>query len=279
MLTTRSRSLTAIAAGAALVAALAGCGGSGDKADKGKDAGASSSTSESSSPSASTSPTADATGAVDTGDTGHAAAPGERLTVDNLVPTMLAAMREKKTAHMVMDIGSSVGAEADLRYTGSGTDMKMSMDMGPTKASVILVGNVMYMQQSAGGKYLKIDSSDPTMGSILKQMSSLGPESSISAMKGALKKVEYVGSDTVDGDKVSKYQVTVDTTAMADTLGGAAGLGDLPKTVTYDLYVDHDHLMRRIDMTVQKQHIDMRVSNWGKPVEIKAPPASQVMSQ
>jgi hypothetical protein len=278
MLTTRSRSLTAIAAGAVLLAALAGCG-SDDKAGKVKDAGAASTSSASSSPTASSSATADASESGGAAVTGTPAAPGERLTVDNLVATMLAAMREKKTAHMVMDIGSSVGAEADLRYAGNRTDMRMSMDMGPTKAEVILVDNVMYMQQTAGGKYLKIDSSDPTMGSILKQMSSLGPESSISAMKGALKKVEYAGTDTVDGDKVTKYHVTVDTAAMTDTLGGAAGLGDLPKTVTYDLYVDQDHLMRRIDMTVQKQHINMRVSNWGKPVEIKAPPASQVMSQ
>jgi hypothetical protein len=275
MIATRPRRLTAIAAGAVLLAALAGCG-SDDKADKPKAAAESSSTSATGSPT--TSPSAEATTAGDTGDAA-AAGPGERLTKSNLVPTMLAAMREKKTAHMVMDIGSSIGAEADLRYTGSGTDMRMSMDMGPTKAVVILVDKVMYMQQSAGGKYLKIDSSDPTMGSILKQMSSLGPESSITAMRGALKDVRYAGSDTVDGDKVSKYEVTVDTAAMADTLGGAAGLGDLPKTLTYDLYVDQDHLMRRIDMTVQKQHITMRVSNWGKPVEIKAPPASQLMSK
>ena len=67
---------------------------------------------------------------------------------------------------------------------------------------------------------------------------------------------------------------------MASTLGGAAaGAGDLPKTVTYTLYVDQDHLMRRIDMTIAGQSIQMLVSDWGKPVEIAAPPASQIMSQ
>jgi hypothetical protein len=49
--------------------------------------------------------------------------------------------------------------------------------------------------------------------------------------------------------------------------------------VTYDLYVDDQHLMRRIDMTVAKQKITMKVSHWGEPVDIAAPPASQVMSQ
>jgi hypothetical protein len=276
---TRSRSLTAIAAGALALTALAGCGSD----DKAKDASAKSTSSATSSPSESPSdsPT-DATGAAgDTsGDAGTPAAPGERLTAGNLVATMLAAMREKKTAHMTMEIGSSISADADVRYTGAGTDMKMSMDMGASKASVVLVDGTMYLQQTAGGKYTKITKDTPVFGELLSQMSSFGPESSISAMKGALKKVEYAGTDTVEGDKVSKYHVTVDTSAISGALGGAAAAGtDLPKTVTYDLYVDNDHLMRRIDMTVSGQHITMVVSDWGKPVKIDAPSASQVMSQ
>jgi hypothetical protein len=272
MHTTRSRSLAAIAAGSLLVAALAGCG-SGDKT---KDTSAKSSAS----PTTSATPTTgDGTDAAAAGDA-TPAAPGERLTKDNLVATMVAAMREKKTAHMTMELGSSVGADADLRYSGSGTDMKMSMDMGPTKAVVILVDGVMYMQQSAGGKYLKIDKSDPAMGNLLDQMSAIGPESSISAMKGAVENVEYVGKKSVDGDQTDLYHVTVDTQAVAKSLGGlASSAGNLPKSVTYDLYVDQEHLMRKVVMTVAKQTITMTVNKWGEPVDIKAPPASEVMSR
>ncbi|MGY2874488.1 hypothetical protein ACVW00_001678 [Marmoricola sp. URHA0025 HA25] len=281
MLITRSRALSAIAAGALLLSALAGCGSD----DKTKDAGAKTSASSSASPSASASTdTGDVTGSSDSSDSGDsavegAAAPGERLTKDNLVATMLAAMREKKTAHMSMKIGSSVSADADVRYSTDKTEMKMSMDMGSTKAVVILVGGVVYMQQTPGGKFVKIDKNTPGMGSIVEQMSGLSPDGSITAMKGALQKVEYAGTDTVDGTKVTKYRVTADTSAMAATLGGAAASGDLPKTVTYTLYVDDDHLMRRIDMTVAGQAIQMLVSDWGKPVDITAPPASQIMSQ
>jgi hypothetical protein len=268
MPSTRSRSLAALAAGSLLIVALAGCGSD----DKGKDA----SSKSSSSPSVAVTTPTESTAAAE----GTPAAPGERLTKDNLVATMVAAMHEKKTAHMTMELGSSVGADADLRYSGTSTDMKMSMDMGPTKAVVILVDGVMYMQQSAGGKFLKIDKSDPAMGSLLDQMSAIGPESSISAMKGAVEKVEYVGKKSVDGDPADLYHVTVDTAAVAKGLGGlAAAAGDLPKSVTYDLYVDKDHLMRRVVMTVSKQTITMTVSKWGEPVDIKAPPASQVMTR
>jgi hypothetical protein len=269
MATTRSRCLAGLAAGSLLVAALAGCGSD----DKAKDA----SSKPTPSPSAVvTTPTETAAATSD----GTPAAPGERLTKDNLVATMVAAMREKKTAHMTMELGSSVGADADLRYSGGSTDMKMSMDMGPTRAVVIFVDGVMYMQQSAGGKYLKIDKNDPAMGSLLDQMSAIGPESSISAMKGAVQDVEYVGKKSIDGDDTDLYHVTVDTAAVAKGLGGmAAAAGDLPKSVTYDLYVDQDHLMRRVVMTVSKQTITMTVSKWGEPVDIKAPPASQVMTR
>jgi hypothetical protein len=269
MATTRSRCLAGLAAGSLLVAALAGCGSD----DKAKD----SASKPASSPSAVvTTPSESAAATVE----GTPAAPGERLTKDNLVATMVAAMRAKKTAHMTMELGSSVGADADLRYSGTSTDMKMSMDMGPTKAVVILVDGAMYMQQSAGGKFLKIDKNDPAMGSLLDQMSAIGPESSISAMKGAVQNVEYVGKKSIDGDDTDLYHVTVDTAAVAKGLGGmAAAAGDLPKSVTYDLYVDKEHLMRRVVMTVSKQTITMTVSKWGEPVDIAAPPASQVMTR
>jgi len=115
---------------------------------------------------------------------------------------------------------------------------------------------------------------------MISQLSGLSPSSSVAAMRGSLKKVEYAGTDTVQGTKVDKYRVTADTSAMAKTLGGStAAMGDLPKTVTYDLYVDSDHLMRRIDMKIADQSITMLVGKWGEPVDIKAPPASQIMSQ
>lgn len=279
MRTIRSRSLTALAAGALLLAPLAGCGSD----DDAKDADGKASTSASSSPTTSATTQgadddADADDADDAGDVGTPAAAGERLTKENLVATMVAAMREKKTAHMEMELGSAVGASADLRY-GANTDMKMSMTQGSMKITVILVDGVMYMQQGAGGKYLKIDKDDPALSGLVDSMGSMSPEASISAMRGALKKVEYAGKAKVEGDEVHKYLVTADTSAVANQLGSAPGASDLPKTLTYTMFVDDDHLMRRIDMTVSGQDIRMTVGKWGEPVDIKAPPASQVQTR
>ena len=58
-----------------------------------------------------------------------------------------------------------------------------------------------------------------------------------------------------------------------------AGSAKLPKTVTYDVWVDHDFLLHQLAMTVGGQHLLLKASDWGKPVTIKAPPASQVMTR
>lgn len=277
----RSRTLALVAGTVLLLGPLSACGSD----DRPKAAAATAPTSAPSSSSAAT-PTPDtstptpASPSAEALSTEGAAKPGERLTRDNLVPTMLAAMSAKKTAHMAMELGSSIGAEADVRYAGSRTDMKMSMEMGPTKVVVVIVDGAIYVQQGAGTKYQKIDGHDGALGSLLGQMSNLGPEASIGAMRGAVREVRYVGPDTVDGTPVSKYHVTIDAGSVAGALGsgmgGMGGTGTMPSSVSYDLYVDADHLMRRLDMTVGEQHLRMTVSRWGEPVVIAAPPASEV---
>jgi hypothetical protein len=229
MFLTRSRSLAAVAACVLLVAALTGCG-----ADKAKVS--------------SGSPTA--------------AVSGTGVDIHQFVADVTGAMKAKGTAHMVMAIGSSAGAVADVDYT-SGTAMRITMTTGPQKVNVVLTGGVMYLQQTAGGKYLKIGKSDPALGGLLTQLSN----------------ILDVGTVTIDGTRLTHYEITVDTAKAASAFGAApdALSTGQPKTVTYDMYLDSGKLLRQIDMTVSGQKVEMKVSDWGKPVSIVAPPASQVM--
>jgi hypothetical protein len=219
----RLRTLALVAATVLLLGPLSACG-SDDKPKAAATSATPTSTPTSSSPTP-TPETASSSPSPEALSTEGAAKAGERLTRDNLVPTMLAAMRAKKTAHMTMELGSSIGAEADVRYADTRTDMKMSMEMGPTKVVVVIVDGVIYVQQGSGTKYQKIDRNDGGMGSLLGQMSSLGPEASVSAMRGAVRQVEYVGPATVDGTAVTKYRVTIDAGSVAGALGGMGGMG------------------------------------------------------
>lgn len=264
MRSTRSR-LAAAAAGALLVATLAGCGGSEDKKDDSK-ASSGSTTSASPEPS---------DGASEPSASGSAGSPETDAFADKL----LDAMRSKKTAHMVINVGSSVTVNADIRYLDDGTAMKMRMTQGPTTVEVILLGETMYVQQQPGGKYTKVDKNTPGMGEVMSNFTNLGPEASVEAMKGSIKSVDKVGSAKVDGEKLTKYRLTVDTAGMTKLLGAAASTTDLPKTLTYTMYLDDEDLLRRADMEVAGQKLVLKVSDWGKPVDIKAPPAAKIAAR
>ncbi|MCW2756235.1 MAG: hypothetical protein JWQ32_3646 [Marmoricola sp.] len=269
MFQTRSRSLAAIAVGALLIAPLAGCG-----SDKAKGTAATPNASVSGSPTATATATSTPTGAG-----ASATVTGASLDINQFVTDVTAAMRAKGTAHMVMEIGSSASAQADVDYR-HGTAMRLVMTTGSQKVDIVLTGGVMYLQQTAGGKYLKIGKNDPSLGSLLTQLSNVGPTASLLSMKSGIKKILDVGTETIDGVQVTHYVVTVDTAKAAAAFGAASnalGSGQ-PATITYDMYLDSGKLLRQIDMTVGGQKIDMKVSDWGKSVSISAPPASQIIA-
>src|SRR5690242_4134711 len=144
MFHTRSRTVAALAAGTLLLAPLAGCGG-----DDGKDAKPSSSSSASDSGSDS--------GSDSESEGSEPSASGEDVDVEEFIGDLVAAMQDKRTATMVIELGSSMTATADVDYAASGTRMAMKMTTGSQKVQVVLADGTMYLQQSANGKFLKID--------------------------------------------------------------------------------------------------------------------------
>lgn len=250
---TRSQRLVALAAGALLLAPLAGCGGD----DKGS--GAKATSSSSSSPSAPSS--------------------ADAAEAQEFVRTLVAAMQDKRTAHMVLDLGSSLTANAEVEYTNSGTRMSMDMVSGSQTVRVIVADGALYLQQKAGGKYTKIAKDDPTFGALLDQVGSIGPKASLTTMKAGIEKVTDKGPVTVGGEQLTRYELTVDTAKAVRVFGAGADTPGMPATITYDVYVDADRLMREVRMKANGQELVMKVSDWGKPVDITIPTGSQIAAK
>ena len=195
------------------------------------------------------------------------------------VGKLSAAMAKERTAKLALELGSSLSATAYVDYAASGTSMSLKMNTGAETVNVVLAGGVMYLQQTKGQKYLKIDKSDPALGSLLGQISSIGPKATFDNLKPGIKKVADRGTETIDGVKLDHYALTVDTSKISSVFGVPASTAKLPKTVIYDVWVDDDFLLHQLKMTVSGQHLLLKASDWGKPVTIKAPPASQVMTR
>ena len=206
----------------------------------------------------------------------------DRAKIDpsSFVDRITAAMQAKKTARLVLELGSSMNATAVVDYgASSGTAMSMKLETGPQTTNVVLAGGVMYLQQTKGQKFLKIDKSDPALGSLLEQVGDIGPQSAFARVKPGIRKIVDAGSATVGGEKLAHYVFTIDTSKVSSILGVGADQAKLPKTVTYDVYLDSEDLLRQLKFDINGQTLVMKASDWGKPVTITVPTGSQVMTR
>ena len=111
-------------------------------------------------------------------------------------------------------------------------------------------------------------------------------DDALSVVKRDVESFDKVGSEQIDGTQTTQYRITVNTqkvlakTLGDDTLPTGPLAGDLPKTITYDIWVgDQDNLPRRIEYSMGGSSMTMELSDWGQPVDIKAPPPSQISKQ
>lgn len=80
------------------------------------------------------------------------------------------------------------------------------------------------------------------------------------------------GTKEIDGVETQRYELVLDTTEMAAF--GALEPNErkmLPDLLTYTMYLGSDGLMRRMTYEFSGAKGTMNFSNWGEPVDIKAP--------
>ncbi len=280
--TGRRRTLLAGGLAALLLTALTACGG--DEPAEETEPAAESATS---SPSESESEPAES----EESDTPEASSGG--LSEDELVDAMASAMEDYGSAHIEMKSDGAAGkmdAEGDVSYGGDSPSMQMTMKMPALSSSggdieMRLLDGVMYMSMppmTPAGKFMKIDTNDPNgpLGGMDGLSDQMDPRASLDAFKKGLEKLEYVGEEEVDGETMGHYVLTVDTEAALEANGGMAGSTQgVPKTITYDLWLDGDNLMRKMAFDLMDTKMTMTMSDWGKPVDVKAPPASAIVTQ
>jgi hypothetical protein len=267
---------------AGLLVGLTGCSGNGgDAADSPAPAGAESSAATSQTPSASVEPE-DTSAPSD-----EPAAAGEGYDADELIDAMQAAFQQNRSAHMTMRATGGqmqMSAEGDVSYAGGQSAMRMTMQapaLGAGRVEMRAIDGVLYMSippMTPRGKFVKVDPRDPN--SPLAGMDLTGqldPMHSFDAFRDGLKKVRFVGEESVDGEDMDHYVLTVDTSAVLKS-GGQQVAPGMPKTVTYDLWLDRDDLMRRLSFDVAGTGMVLEMSQWGEPVHVTAPPASAIMT-
>ncbi|MGH3495882.1 MAG: LppX_LprAFG lipoprotein [Nocardioidaceae bacterium] len=215
------------------------------------------------------------------------------LTQANFATTVADASTKAKTAHFSGKFtaqGNTITMTGDVKSGSSlaGVAENITMQTGSAGTfHLIFVHKVLYMNLGTAtqNKYVKIDLNDPNnpLGSTFNQvLANLNPAQSVAAMKSAITGFTTVGHDTIGGTPTTHYKVTLDTKKLftAMKMGKLGSMsGSVPSTVTYDMWITHDNLPRRLTSDIGGTTVQLDMTHWGKPVSIAAPPASQVSAK
>lgn len=221
------------------------------------------------------------------------------------VKAALAKASNDKTVHVtgtLTSAGNTGTLSADESF-GDPVELSMTLDAAGSTISEILLGDKLYAkipQLSAmlGGKSWvlfdlgSLGALGSTFQSLINSAKNMDPAQQLQPLlaSGDLHKV---GTETVDGVQAEHYAGTVDPATAFDSTEAAknltpaqiAQLKSLLKaggvtSETIDLWVPADGLPVRIEVgsstSAGAVKVDMHLSDWGKPVSITAPPASQV---
>ncbi|HET8665531.1 MAG TPA: hypothetical protein VFM08_14545 [Nocardioides sp.] len=186
---------------------------------------------------------------------------------------------------MTMEIGGqAIYADGALDLTGDHPAMRFSMDptgMG-TLIDMRIVDDAIYVQDPTGGsgKYVKMDLGDPNgpLGDLGGVFDSYNPDRMVTQMSpGTFRKVTDLGSQTVDGRRLEHYRVVIDTKAASRMLQNLPSTASMPRTMSYDIWLDGQDRMAKFTMLMKKvSKVTATYSDYGAKVHITAPPASQV---
>lgn len=213
------------------------------------------------------------------------AADGEEVDdPEALFGRMQAAMEDARTATVSMDMGVGT-AQGQMSYGDGAPEMALTMDLGQAGLGTMemrLVGGKVYMNIPGAtpvGKFFEISGKAAGMGDLVDEFANMTPNASIELMAQALERMVVVGEEMIGSEETTRYRLTVNTAESQALLGQTEtqGLPALPETIDYDMWVDGDDLIRRISMSIEGVGVQLDYTDWGQPVDIKAPAKADIV--
>lgn len=229
------------------------------------------------------------------GGSGSSAGVGEKASTEvteaNFAEVISEAQSKAGTSHMSMKIGAggqTLDAEGDVSVSKDPAKTRMAMKMevpGMGSMDMRLVDEVMYMNFGAmtESKFVKIPLDDPNnpIGAQYSQMAEqMDPSKQLELFEKSLKKFSK-GDDTkkIDGVETTPYEIVIDSSKLPGMEEAAAGGVEIPKTLTYTMYLGPDNLPRRMVSDLMGASTTIDFSKWGEDVTIEAPTGSQLSDQ
>ncbi|WP_309650202.1 hypothetical protein [Nocardioides sp.] len=208
---------------------------------------------------------------------------GEEIDASEMADVFKTAFEGATTASVTQSIGGG-GEGGGFESTGvidfSTTPLSMAISIdvpqAPKPIQTIIVDGFIY-QNIFGDKFTKTALDDPAnpTGDLSDQLD-IGEQ--FETFEKAITAATYVGEE----DGLEHYSLVLDSGTLLDEQGtdlGSLPAGSIPETFTYDLWFDDEGNLRKMqsDLGDIGGELLATYDNWGEPVEIVAPDASQIM--
>lgn len=197
------------------------------------------------------------------------------------IKAIKAAAAGATTAHVSMSLsgaGQAMKVDGDAKLDPSNPAMSLQMGLSGMKLQVRVVDKAVYLKglpNQAAGKWAVFDESSAIGKQLSQAASQSDPNRMYDLFDKGLTKVTKVGTESVDGEQMTKYDLTLDTKALAGAM--AAGAASLPKTVSASAWIDSKDHLRKVTLALRGITSTVTISKYGEPVDITAPPAKDVV--
>lgn len=153
--------------------------------------------------------------------------------------------------------------------------LEMDVDAGGQQMTYRLVDGQYYLAQPPKWFEVTEDSTNPLVKRALDQTALLSMRTQLDAFIAGVESAGDKGDEQVDGVRTRHYTATVRTADVRKELGLEAD-PDAPPTMTYDVWLDEDDLIRKMSFTQGGADAVLTASEWGEPVSITKPKSSEL---
>lgn len=210
-------------------------------------------------------------------------APGAGDEVAPFLTRLKNGFGEEGSVHveLAMSGGAAVQAEGDTSYGPDGSDMRLTMELGQGtgEVSMLMVDDEVFLSMpgvTPEGKYFEVPADSPALAGV--ESAGLSPADSFASFEAGLLKVVEKGTEELDGEATERFELHLDAERAMAAMGSAAGpAAGLPETLVYDLWLDEEDRMRRIEYAVAGTEVTMDMTDWGDVEPVTAPDASDLV--
>jgi hypothetical protein len=170
-----------------------------------------------------------------------------------------------------------------MRYGAAGSEIHLSTrtpKLGSGALEMVVLHDAAYVSIPGlvrPGKFIRIGRDDPRFAQLAGASIQMSPDQSVKAFRAGLVSVREEGRDRVQGVPTTRYAVRTDTVRALQAQGSDAVPG-MPDTLTYRVWLDARHRMRRMTLSMMGTRLTMQLSRWGEPVSIAAPPKADLVA-